>query len=270
MRRLALLAIVLGCAAGQARAADPESAAALAAAAFVSPPIHAEDTAGALANHVQFADGTPAEWRSGEVRLSEHESGSVDSLRVSLAQPATAGGRPLRLPGRPFEQPTYEVSLMRNWPGAVSVETRHFGLDVTPHAGLGMSSLGGLAEAGATVRLSQKLDQAAVERLEAMGIRDGSSLAKQGRWYLFAAASGRAVGLNMLRGDGGWNRGGWTTDPSSRLVGDAQVGVGWRKGDLQTSVGFVHREVKGSYMIYGQKGAADSLVAFSFSVHPQR
>ena len=72
-----------------------------------------------------------------------------------------------------------------------------------------------------------------------------------GRWYLFAAASGRAVGMNMLHGETGWNGAGWTTDPSSTLIGDAQLGVGWRKGAVQTSVGYIHREVKGQHMIWG-------------------
>jgi hypothetical protein len=264
------LAIVLSCAAGEARAGDSASAAALAAAAFATPPPYADEAVGPLAERASFADGTPADWRSSEVKLSR-KSGAVDSLRVSLAEPALAQGRPLRVPGRPYATPAYEVSLIRNWPGAVSLETRSFGVDVTPHAGLGMSSDGGVAEAGATVRVSQKLDTIAKERLEALGIRDGTTaMADQGRWYIFAAASGRAVGLNMLHGEGGWDRAGWTTDPSSRLVGDAQLGVGWRKGAMQTSVGLIHREIKGDYMIFGQKTEADSLVAFSFAVRPQQ
>jgi hypothetical protein len=103
-----------------------------------------------------------------------------------------------------------------------------------------------------------------------MGVRDGSSFGESGRWYLFAAASGRAVGLNLLRGDSGWTRAGWSTDPSSALIGDAQVGVGWRKGDVQTSLGFIHREVKGQHMIFGQETRNDSLLAFSFAVKPGR
>ncbi|MDB5418465.1 MAG: hypothetical protein JWP50_1884 [Phenylobacterium sp.] len=270
MWRVAGLAIVLTCTGQYAAAGEQATPAALAAAAFANPPVHGDDASGGLINHTTFgADAAPADWRSGEVRLS-HNAGAVDTLRVSLAEPVLAGGRPLRLPGDPQFADAYEVSLIRNWPGAVSFETRRFGLDLSPHAGVGMTSAGGLAEAGATIRLSQRLDEAAVQRLKALGVRDGASFGGRGRWYLFAAASGRAVGLNMLRGEGGWNRAGWTTDPTSTLVGDAQVGVGWRKGSLQTSVGFVHREVKGLHMIYGQESKADSLVAFSFSVKPRK
>jgi hypothetical protein len=103
-----------------------------------------------------------------------------------------------------------------------------------------------------------------------MGVRDGASFGDEGRWYLFAAASGRAVGLNMLRGDSGWDGAGWSTDPAASLIADAHLGVGWRRGDMQTSLGLVHREVKGEHMIWGQETKADSLVAFTFSIKPGR
>jgi hypothetical protein len=101
-----------------------------------------------------------------------------------------------------------------------------------------------------------------------MGVNDGLSLGDQGRWYLFMAVSGRAVGMNMLRDVNDWDRAGWTTDPTSTLIGDGQVGVGWRKGSVQSSFGYVHREVKGQHMIFGQKTYEDSLVAFTFSIRP--
>ena len=101
------------------------------------------------------------------------------------------------------------------------------------------------------------------------GAAVGAHFGEQGRWYLFAAASGRAVGLNMLRNDLGWDRAGWTTDPTSTLIGDAQVGVGFRKGAMQTSFGFIHREVKGQHMLFGQETKDDSLVAFSLSIKPK-
>ena len=142
-------------------------------------------------------------------------------------------------------------------------------VEVEPHAGLAFDSFGsGSAEAGATVQLSRA--DLAAERLKALGVRDGAEFGDQGRWYIFAAASGRAVGLNMLHGEAGWNRAGWSTDPTSKLVGDTQVGVGWRKGAIQTSVGFVHREVKGEHLLQGVDPHADSMVAFSFSVRPRK
>ncbi len=57
--------------------------------------------------------------------------------------------------------------------------------------------------------------------------------------------------------------------PSGALVGDAQVGVGWRKGDLQSSFGVIHREVKGAHMVFGQQTRDDTVAAFTFSLKPQ-
>ena len=263
MWRLAGVAIVLSCAA-QPAAAAPMPNSALAAAAFAAPPAHGEEALNGLMDHTRVGvDATASDWSSGEVRLSRRST-----LRMTISEPAYGAGRPLRLPGVTDEAQAYEVSVIHDWP--VSIETRSFGLDVAPHAGVGMTSAGGLAEAGATVRLSQKLDDAAVERLRALGVRDGASLGGQGRWYIFAAASGRAVGLNMLHNGAGWDRAGLTTDPTSTLVGDAQLGVGWRKGAMQTSLGLIHREVKNTHLLYGQETKADSVVAFSFSVRPRK
>ena len=105
--------------------------------------------------------------------------------------------------------------------------------------------------------------------LRALGVGDGASFGGRGRWYLFVAASGRAIGLNMLHNDTtGWDRAGWSQDSASTLVGDAQVGVGFRKGPMQTSLGYIHREVKGQNQLWGIDARADSMVAFSLSIRP--
>src|SRR3990167_6614228 len=108
---------------------------------------------------------------------------------------------------------------------------RKYALDVTPHAGLGFGGAGGSAEAGATVRLGKKKNMG--DRVtDALGVREGdTAFGDRGRWYIYAAASGRAVGFNMLRGQNGdWSRAGLTQDTTSRLIGDSQAGVAWRKG----------------------------------------
>ena len=74
----------------------------------------------------------------------------------------------------------------------------------------------------------------------------------------------------MLKDENGWDRAGWTTDPTGALVGDAQVGVGWRKGDMQSSFGVIHREVKGKHMVFGQQTRDDTVAAFTFSFRPQK
>ena len=156
----------------------------------------------------------------------------------------------------------------RQW-NALKFESKALELDVSPHAGFAVSERGSRAQAGATVSLHPRTDKT-IERLKDMGVREGSAFGDVGRWYLFAAASGQAVGMNMLRSDGGWDRAGWSTDPTGALVGDAQVGVGWRKGDLQSSFGVVHREVKGRHMVFGQMTRDDTMAAFTFSLRPQR
>ena len=290
MRRLAVLAIVLGSAAASAagaqtrvnsvsssgdillKAQDQVSAADLANAAFAPKTGGPDDDSlsRVLDRETYTAEG-PVRWTSNEVQLSKPSAdGPVDTLRVSVGGTLrTPGGLPLSRNAGEFDAQAYEVALIRDWPAALSYGARGYGVDVSPHAGVGVTNLGGSAEAGAELRLSKRGD-AAAERLRAMGVADGSRFGDQGRWYLFAAASGRAVGLNMLRNDTGWDRAGWTTDATSSLVGDAQLGVGWRKGDLQTSLGYVHREMKGAHMIWGQDTRQDSMVAFSLSIKPSR
>lgn len=232
MRRVACAAIAMSIAAGSA-AAQP-----------IVPDITAD-----ILNRAAFSQ---------QVRISPRDTVRVDVDRLRIAP---AG----------FVDDRIDVTLTRRWPGAVSFRTeRGLEFDVAPHAGLGVGSAGGQAEGGAMLTVSKSREQQALERLRDMGVQDGASFGDKGRWYLFAAASGRAVGLNMLRGENGWDRAGWTTDPTGALVGDAQVGVGWRKGDMQSSFGVIHREVKGKHMVFGQKTHDDTVAAFTFSFRPQR
>lgn len=226
----------------------------------------------AFARREAYAPGEgPVLWRSGEVRLSGQDDGPVDSVRIHIGGTLrTPGGLPLNPERGGFDADTFDLTLTRRWPGAVRFASDGLEFDVVPHAGLGVSSLGGQAEGGATLTVSKSRTEQAVERLKDMGGRDGAGFGDTGRWYLFAAASGRAVGLNMLRGERGWDRAGWSTDDTGALVGDAQIGVGWRKGDMQSSFGVIHREVKGRHMIFGQHTRDDTVAAFTFSLRPQR
>jgi hypothetical protein len=163
----------------------------------------------------------------------------------------------------------YDVTLTRNWPRVVAIESARYDIDLTPHAGFGLGSSGGSAEAGATLTLGRKTaSQQVAAGLGRLGFREGASDGDNGRWYVFAAASGRAVGLRLTAREAGsnWSR---TLDNSSALIGDAQLGVGWRKGAMQTSLGYIHRSVKGDHMIWGQQAQDDSMVAFSLSIKPK-
>ena len=278
MRRLVYLAIVLGStAAGSASAQalalnERSTAAVLADAAFAprAPATAADPIARLLEPDTYRADAGLVRWNSGAVQLSNRAAGPIDSLRVSVGGALrTPGGVPIDLDRAQFQADAYEVSLVREWPKALSFEGKIFDIDLSPHAGLGVSNYGGSAEAGAQVKISR--DEKAARKLREMGIHDGAAFGDRGRWYLYGAVSGRAVGLNMLRGEGGgWDKAGWTTDATSGLMGDVQLGVGWRKGIMQSSLGLIHREVKGQHMIWGQQTRDDSMVAFSLSIKPQK
>jgi Uncharacterized protein conserved in bacteria (DUF2219) len=286
MRPLVLCATVLTCAAASSAGAqalsihtpdsqaDPLAAIALLNEAAFAPKSASTDVdpISRLIERETYQPGSGlVRWTSGAVQLSPSSSaGPVDSLRVSVGGALhTLGGLPLNMDRAQYEADAYEVAVTRDWPAAFAFDTRGFGVDLTPHAGLGVTNVGGSAEAGATLRLMQR-DSSAARSLAALGVRDGKSFGDRGRWYLFAAASGRAVGLNMLHGDGGWDRAGWTTDQTSALIGDAQIGVGFRKGPMQTSLGYIHREVKGQNMLFGQETKQDSVVAFSLIIKPSR
>ena len=70
---------------------------------------------------------------------------------------------------------------------------------------------------------------------------------------------------------GGLQRAGWSTEPTSALVSDAQAGLGWSRGTVQASFGYVHRDVKSqsadSSPARTPADYHDSMVAFSLSIH---
>ncbi|KRA65484.1 hypothetical protein ASD89_18175 [Caulobacter sp. Root656] len=243
-----------------ARGADP---------AFALSPAGAYGDAGLLDANRYYEGRGPVNWRSNAFVVGEGHH-AVDSVRVSVASVAPVGKtRPLALV-RPeqdsFEDRDVDVTVTRGWPAAVSLGAGKYALDVTPHAGLGIGGAGGSAEAGATVRFGKKMGDRVVDSL---GVEDGRQFGQRGRWYMFAAASGQAVGLNMLRsGDGDWSRAGVTTDASSKLVGDGQAGLAWRKGPMQASFGYVHRKIRAKDQIMGMATQKDEMVAFSFSLRP--
>jgi hypothetical protein len=204
----------------------------------------------------------PTEWRSTEIVKDDTR------LKISLGGAAyDERGLPAFRPSERsnFEARGFDVQLTRDLP-AVRLQAGERDIEVTPHAGLAFSDAGPGAQAGATISLRDKVE----DRLGRLGVRDGRSFGDRGRWYLFAATSGRSVGLNMLRGaDGEMRREGWSTDATSALVSDAQVGVGWRRGAVQTSIGYMHREIKPRHGLMGVENKDDDLIAVSFSFKPR-
>ena len=190
----------------------------------------------------------------------QREDGSVEQIRVRWTDPMLDREAPLPIDSiqRARFERDYDVSYVRGWT-MVSGEPGSQ-VEFTPHAGVGVGSDGGSAEVGATIRVGD------------LEVRDGRSYDDdEGRWYLFAAGTRRAVGLNFGRGvDGGWNRQGISHD-SGAFIGDAQVGVAWRRGDTQTSFGYVHREVTAEGVHGGtgiDRDATEGFVAVQFSIRP--
>ena len=205
-------------------------------------------------------------WRSSEVSRAAG-NGAVDSIRMTVAEISRT---PLARPDTAYENGPVNVTFTRAYPDAMLVRAGNMGLSVSPHAGLGVDSTGGnSAEAGAMFKITS-VKGAIQDRLRAMGLKNGSSYGDQGRWYLFAAVKGQAVGLNMMSGAGGALRqAGWSTDASSALVGDGQVGVGWRKGGMETTLGYVHRGVHVQNAPYGVSDSfGEDLAALSLTFHP--
>jgi len=157
-----------------------------------------------------------------------------------------------------------DVTLTREGRPAVLASGGDVAVTLTPHVGLGVGSRGGSAEAGATLKIGPDLDRLVPEGREAFGERS--------RWYLFAAGTGRAVGYNFARNrDGEYARSGYSTDGGVYL-GDASLGVAWRKGDLQTSVGVVYRELDPGALVHpGNLGenVSEGILAFSLSIKPE-
>jgi hypothetical protein len=163
-----------------------------------------------------------------------------------------------------FEADQYDVSYVRAWPAATGRTASGLEVSLTPHAGVGAGSRGGSAEAGATLRVGSGLERMVPEGADAFGDRS--------RWYLYAAGSGRAVGYNFARNrDGDFARSGYSHDSGS-FLGDASLGVAFRKGDVQSSFGLVYREIEAEGLRSGRNfdnDVTEGLVAFQLSIKPE-
>jgi len=157
-----------------------------------------------------------------------------------------------------------EFRYRRDWEGARGYTPSGLEISLTPHAGLGVADGDPTAEAGATLRIGQGLNQLARDGSEAFGERP--------RWYVYAAGSKRAFGYNFARDrDGSFNRSGVTHDKGTYL-GDASIGVAYRRGPVHTAFGVVYREIeaKGLRGLEGMRDeVSEGLVAFQLSIRPQ-
>jgi hypothetical protein len=271
----------------------PVTASAQTPAAFTAPgagPIAAkggdavqfEDAASRLKNDIAAAadtpfgaplalSGSPAGRDAFTTARSEawfNGDGFTDRLQVTArGEPRRADGAPVpprALDARAFDGESYDVTYTRGWVAAQGRTASGLEVSLTPHAGVGFGSDGTTAEAGATIKIGEGLDRLAPDGDEAFGER--------ARWYLYAAGSKRAVGYNFARTrDGDFARSGMSHDTGT-FLGDASVGVAYRRGAVQSSFGVVYREIEanGIRAYNGIKtDVSEGLVAFQLTIRPR-
>ena len=248
----ALAALSILALAGGARAAEAQD---LVPFALSTEPGAATSADGLAGLSYQPGEGL-VRWRLGEPAVFGPERDY--SLRLSTAtldaNPALALLRP-GAEGRADGRQAFELTFIRNWAGAVSVQSGRLSLDIPPHAGLGLSSAGTqLAEVGALLRLNRM-----ISAVGAKGVFDGS------RVYLYAGAEGRASGMNLLssqalrlrddpRGDG--------------FVREAQAGLGFSRGALQASLGYTNERIR--LKALGDGVRQDNRLGLTLSFRPRR
>src|SRR5690606_36947987 len=181
---------------------------------------------------VQFNDASRLGAETGQLRQEAWFAGDgfTDRLRITTTgELRHADGSPI--PPRALDQvafsgESYDVTYTRGWTAASGRTASGLEVSLTPHAGFGVGSDGPSAEAGATLRIGENLDRLAPNGDEAFGERP--------RWYLYAAGSKRAVGYNFARTRDGEFTGSGVTQDAGTYLGDASIGVAYRRGALQS------------------------------------
>lgn len=93
--------------------------------------------------------------------------------------------------------------------------------------------------------------------LKALGIGDGRALGDQARWFVFAAAGGRALSYGYLQESGG---GLWALERGG-FVGQAQGGVAWRRGSYQSTFSYYRQEIRVD--LFGAEDVGENRIAFT-------
>ena len=162
-----------------------------------------------------------------------------------------------------LEAEHFDLSYIRGWPATLGYTASGLEVTLISHAGVGVGTRGGTAEAGAVLQIGTDM-----ERLVPAG---RAAFGERARWYIYAAGSGRAVGYNCARTrDGDFARSGVSHDTSS-FIGDASLGVAYRKGDVQSSIGLIYRELGPSDLRAGHgvdTDVSEGLLAFQLSIKP--
>ena len=182
-----------------------------------------------------------------------------NSLNIpTLPATAVTPGAPIWLKPSLGDQ-IFDVSYTAGWPAALRLRNRGYGVDVTPHTTLGLTSAGESAEAGATLRFG------GADALDELGHRGAP-----GHWYFYAQSSGRAVGYNLNKGEPNFRSANLFTQTEPGFMGDAEAGVAWRRGDLQAAFGYTERSLQLDNLRDTNVNTRESVVGFTFSFRPGR
>lgn len=202
---------------------------------------------------------------SGEVWNHEQQSftdASGDRWTVRRTLPLDT---PLALSRPDAHERDVSVTWRHDWTALHETSPSGLELSLSPHAGIDWHERGSSAVAGATLRVGRGLDRIAPNGDARFG--------QKARWYLFASGSKRAIGYNFMRHrDGGISSEGLSNDLGQSALGDAAVGIAWRKGPIQSTVGLAYREVD----IQGLRGydglrtdVDEGRLAFQLTIRPQ-
>jgi hypothetical protein len=185
------------------------------------------------------------------VSFGPADAAFVDSIRLTTVgfdpRPGAALLRPDAAGGA--NGLTYDLTFIRNWPQALSLDTGRLTFDVTPHAGFGLSADGvRTAEAGALVRLQNKV-------LQAVGMAGPGG----GRLYLFAGASRRTGPVDPAH-----YLGAMSPNPEDGFVNETQAGLGFEHGLMQASFGVSHQSIQLNAMT--DQGRTDNRIGLKISI----
>jgi hypothetical protein len=216
-----------------------------------------QPTAGGSSSVSVVSPSGAVSWTSSETWF-QSGANAIDRLRVTSGSAAILPGAPVWLNPSLGDQ-IFDVSYTRGWPSALSLRTHGYGVDLTPHAGLGLTSAGESAEAGATLRFG------GADMLDALGARN-----RPGQWYFYAQSSGRAVGYNLLRGDPTFHSANLFTQAEPGFMSDAEAGVAWRRGNMQASFGYTQRDFYLNNLRDTGMQSHESVVGLTFSFRPGR
>lgn len=218
--------------------------------------------------------GGATAWRSQSV-TNIGDGGASNTVRLTVGTVARGpGGLVLAGPEGRFQGETQRVDLdfEHNWPSALSLQGGRYDVDVAPHAGLAMSDTGGSALAGASVRLQLPQSRGGGIAGRFGFAPEPARDASRGRWFLFAESSGELVGVHLSRDPRSlMPHAALTVDDGVQptVVSDSQAGIGWRRGALQASFGYVHREIRNDAGYDTSRQIGDikgDMVALSFSL----